>query len=243
MFVHTAYFDDSGKKEDEQLLVGGYVATVKQWEDFAIAWRLLLASKGIREFKRAAFNARAIGDWPNPERDHFLRDLAAIIHDHTKYAFAVALSMPDWHRTNQKYQLTEYDFYPYPLCARTCIKLVREWCDEHRYDKQQVEYVFDKGSEHAGHLIGLLKRDGDPLLRRLAPVPADSKQLRPIQAADYFAWEVRHQALSNPDPHPSEAYRTLRRLLRFPSAKAKIGSFDFARLDEMCAAANIPLRQ
>jgi hypothetical protein len=150
--------------------------------------------------------------------------------------------MPDWHKTNAKYDLTTYNFYPYPICARTCIKLVRDWCDAEGYDKSQVRYVFDQGSEHSGHLIELLKRDGDPLLKRLSPIPADSEEIRPIQAADYFAWEVRRRALENPDPHPIEARRTLNRLLRFPDAKAKIGAFDFVRLDEMCAAAGFPLR-
>jgi hypothetical protein len=99
---------------------------------------LTLARKHIDEFKRADFNARDIGDWPDGERDRFLADLARIIHAHTKHAFAIAISMPDWHKVNAKYQMAEYDLYPYPVCARTCIKLVRDWCDEEHYDKSQV---------------------------------------------------------------------------------------------------------
>ena len=242
MFAHTAYFDDSGKKETAILLVGGYIATVREWDSFTADWRISLARKGIKEFKRAKFNAREIGDWPDPERDHFLAELASVIHQYTKHAFSTHVSIPDWKRANVKYKMTEHHLYPYPLCARTCMKLARDWCDENGYDKQQVEYVFDKGSEHSGHLIELLKMDGDPYLRRLAPVPADSNKVRPVQAADYFAWEIRHQALINPDPDPSEAERTLRRLLRFPDAKAKIGGYDFDRLDEMCAAMHVPRR-
>jgi Protein of unknown function (DUF3800) len=241
MYVHTAYFDDSGKKEQGTLLVGGYVATVKQWDDFSIAWRLLLARKDIREFKRADFNAREIGAWPNPERDHFLADLARTVHEHTKYAFAIGILMPDWHKANGKYQMAENHWYPYPLCARTCIRHVRDWCNEQGYDKQQVQYVFDKGSEHAWDLIELLKLDPDPALRALAPVPANSDEVRPIQAADYLAWEVRHQFIRNLNPQPEEAYRTLYRLLRFPAAK--VGIYDFVRLDEMCTEAKMPLRQ
>jgi hypothetical protein len=59
MFAHTAYFDDSGKKEDGTLVVGGYIASIRQWEEFEVAWRLTLAHKDIKEFKRAAFNACA----------------------------------------------------------------------------------------------------------------------------------------------------------------------------------------
>jgi len=242
MFAHTAYFDDSGKKETELLLVGGYVATVANWDRFNSDWRILISRKEIGEFKRADFNARQIGNWPNPERDYFLADLAQTIHKYTLYAFAFAVSMPDWNRANEKYQMAEKNLYPYPICARTCMKGVRDWCDQNRRDKAQIEYVFDKGSEHAEHLPLLLKRDIDPNLRTLALVPADSFKVSPLQAADYFAWEIRHQALKNPDPHPTEAYRTLYRLLRFPNAQADIGQYNFDRLEELCINAQVPLR-
>jgi len=242
MFAHTAYFDDSGKKETEVLLVGGYIATVANWERLNGEWRLLIAKKGLREFKRSEFNAREIGDWSDTERDHFLRDLARIIHGYTKFAFGAAVWMADWVRANDKYQLAEKNYYPYPLCARTCMKQVREWCDREHYDKNEVEYIFDKGSEHAAHLPMLLSRDIDPNMRNIALIPADSEKVAPIQAADYFAWEVRHQVLKNPDPHPAEAYRTLYRLLRFPNAQADIGQYNYDRLEELCAKASVPLR-
>jgi hypothetical protein len=100
MFVHSAYFDDSGKKENEWLLVGGYVATVREWEQSNADWRLALARSHIHEFKRADFQARRIGDWSSRRRGAFLTDLAKIIHSYTKHGFAVALSMPDWRRAN-----------------------------------------------------------------------------------------------------------------------------------------------
>lgn len=241
MFAHTAYFDDSGKKEQKILVVGGYVATVHGWGKFCADWRLALAKKHIAEFKRADFNMHKIGDWPQPERGRFLRDLAQIIHSYTKHAFCYAVNMPDWCRANETYQMAEKNYYPYPLCARTCIKGVREWCDENGYDKGEVEYVFDGGSEHAGHLIELLKRDVDPLLRELTPAPANSKKVRPIQAADYFAWEVRRQIVKDPNPHPRDAYATLLGLLRIP-AKASTGIYDLDALRKLCKAAHIPRR-
>jgi hypothetical protein len=242
MFAHTAYFDDSGKKETEVLLVGGYIATVANWDRLNGEWRPLIAKKGLSEFKRADFNARQIGNWPNTERDRFLGDLARIIHRYTLWAFAYTVSMSDWNRANQKYQMAEKNFYPYPLCARTCMKGVRDWCDREHHDKNQVEYIFDKGSEHAEHLPLLLKRDIDPALRDLSLVPADSEKVAPIQAADYFAWEVRHQYLKNPDPPLHEAVPTLFRLLRFPAAKADIGGYNYERLEELCIKAQVPLR-
>lgn len=241
MFVHTAYFDDSGKKETDILLVGGYIATIREWETFTADWKLALARKHIHEFKRADFQARRIGDWTSRKRDDFLSDLAQIIHDYTKHAFAYAISMPDWRRANEKYQMAEKNYYPYPLCARTCIKGVRDWCDENGYDRAEVQYAFDAGSEHAGHLIELLKRDKDPLLRTLTPAPVNSERIRPVQAADYLAWEVRHQTLKDANPLPADAYPTLARLLRIPE-RGRAGIYDFARLEDLCIKAHVPLR-
>ena len=243
MFAHTAYFDDSVKKETEQLLVGGYIATVREWEAFSADWRISLARKGIKQFKRANFNAHDIGDWPEPERDHFLAELAGLIHQYTKHAFGYAISMPDWRRVNEKYQLVEKNYYPYPICARTCIKGVREWCDENGYDKAQINYAFDAGSEHADHLIELLKRDIDPVLRTVVPRSVDSAEVRPVQAADYLAWEIRHQTLKDINPLPTEAYPTLARLLRIPErSRARAGIYDFARLEDLAIKASVPLR-
>lgn len=242
MLAYAAYFDDSGKKESEALVVGGYIASLANWARFASDWRLLLASKNIDEFKRADFNARKIGGWSNQARDRFLADLAEIIHQYTAHAFAHTVFIADWKRANEKYELAEKNLHPYPLCARTCMKSAREWCERNGHDKNQVEYIFDKGSEHAEHLPQLLTRDADPRLRALALVPADSAKVSPIQAADYFAWEVRHQHLKNTDPHPSEAYHTLRRLLRFPHAHAVTGGYDFARLEELAVKMRIPRR-
>lgn len=149
--------------------------------------------------------------------------------------------MPDWERANAKYQMAESHFYPYPICARTCIKGVRDWCRENARSMDEVEYIFDGGSEHAGDLLELLKRDADPLLRVLRPVPADSAKVWPIQSADYFAWEVRHQTLKDPNPVPADAYPTLARLLRIPE-RARAGIYDFARLEDLCIAAKVSLR-
>lgn len=242
MYALTAYFDDSGKKENKLLVAGGYVATVRQWEQFTADWRIILARKGIEEFHRAEFNARKIGDWPDLERQHFLADLAQIIHRHTQYAFCYAVNMADWHAVNAEYQLEEKNFYPYPLCARTCIRGVREWCAARGRDKSEIEFIFDAGSEHGGHLIELLKRDVDPLLKGLVPTPADSKKVRPIQAADYFAWEIRHQVVKDRNPHPSAAYRSLARLLHVPMARADVGIWDRNALDRLVAKAKIPHR-
>jgi hypothetical protein len=241
MFVHTAYFDDSGKKESDLLLVGGYIATAREWDRFTADWRLSLARKGIAEFKRSNFNAHEIGDWPEPERDHFLAELANIVHQYTKHAFAYSISMPDWRSANEKYRMDEHHLYPYPICARTCIRGVREWCAENGYDKAEVQYVFDEGSEHAEYLTELLRRDADPLLRELVPLPANSEKVRPVQAADYLAWEVRHQSLKDSNPLPADAYPTLARLLRIPE-RARAGVYDFARLEDLAINAKVPLR-
>src|SRR5216684_7674450 len=92
VFALTAYFDDSGKKETDMLVVGGYISSVRRWEaDFDPAWRLMLARHHIsEEFKRYKFFR-----FPRPQDIPILLDFAGIINDYTRYAVSCGIRMDD----------------------------------------------------------------------------------------------------------------------------------------------------
>jgi Protein of unknown function (DUF3800) len=233
----SAYFDDSGKKETEVLLVGGYVAPVAQWERFCDHWRLLLAKKHLDEFKRSKFLR-----FPKPAGLRILQDFAQIIEDFTVQAFACAVWMEDWKAANRKFQMTRFHMYPYAICARTCVKMVRDWCRGTGRKTSEAEYFFDEGSEHADEFGKLLKFDRNPEVKAIIPIPGKSHKIRPLQAADFFAWETRNQVLIDPQPEPWKASLALRTLLRLPN-RANVGEYRLSDLENMCIAAEIPLRE
>ncbi|MGB8682618.1 MAG: DUF3800 domain-containing protein [Candidatus Binatus sp.] len=232
-YAHTAYFDDSGKKQAAMLVVGGYVSSVRRWEyDFNPAWRLMLARHQLQEFKRHSFGNP-------PAEDRVLADFAQIINDYTLHAFSCGIVMADWERANAIYPMTGMHLYPYAICARTCVKLVRDWCRENDYRRDEVEYLFDDGSEDADQFGKLLKMDRDPEVKAIVPVPAPSHRVLPIQSADYIAWEI-HRQMAN-DPNAGMPSESVMRLLRMPE-KGTITIHRFANLEETCIAAEIPTR-
>jgi hypothetical protein len=235
VFAHIAYFDDSGKKQQPMLVVGGYISSVRRWEsDFNPAWRLLLAREHMPEFKREPFGIR-----PTPTQRRLLTQFAQIINDYTLHAFSCGIVIPDWHKANEKYPMTEVHLYPYPICARTCVKHVRDWCRENEYQRDQVQYAFDDGSQDADQLEKLLAIDRDPEVKAIVPVPANSKRVLPIQSADYIAWETRRQMVDEPDAEVPSG--SVQRLLRLPETTTAT-IYRFADLEKTCVAANLPTR-
>src|SRR5262249_52679866 len=74
---------------------------------------------------------------------------------------------------------------PYALCGRTVIRSVREWCAQTGRDPSSVVYIFDQGEQHWGDLIARLRTD-----LKIEPIPGDRKKLKPLQAADWLAYEI-----------------------------------------------------
>jgi|GEM_PF-6704522 hypothetical protein len=239
----AAYFDDSGTKSGRLLVVGGYISVVARWERFNLDWKLLVAREGLDEFKMSSFVAHEIGDWPEPRRRNFLVQLANTARKHTMHSFACGISIADWNEVRRQYDLEHYHMFPFSLCARGCMKLVREWCINNSYDKNKVAYTFDQGSEHTGELLGLLKIDADPMLGDLIDslglVFGNSHVLGPIQLADWFAWEVRHQLLTNENPEWNETRQSFRALLSVP---AKPTIFRTRDLITMCETHHLAAR-
>jgi hypothetical protein len=186
----TFYADDAGKKEAGKYVVaGGYIGLVAQWERFCSDWRLSLASVGLPEFHASDFftgNDIFVG-WNSKERkadrEKLLITLAEIIHDYSLMSFTCAVHTADWFEVNEDFMLEEMGFAPFSLAGRAVIERVQKWCGETRHDPSTVEYIFDQGSEDWGHLK-IRSKDFD-----VEVIPRDRRKIRPLQAADWIAYE------------------------------------------------------
>src|ERR1035437_4086229 len=189
----TFYADDSGKEhQHEYIVVAGYIGLVAQWDRFTPDWRVRLAQAG---FPKSGFHARKFfpgsgefAEWAKPEntgaRNILLNDLAKMINRYALHSFACAVHVPAWQTVNAEYCLAERLLRPYPLCGRTIVKQVRDWCQATGHDPGAVRYVFDQDFDDWGMLIDRLKLD-----YAIAPIPADRRDVRPLQAADWLAYE------------------------------------------------------
>jgi len=184
------YADDAGKKEaDRYVVAGGYIGLVAQWERFCSDWRLRLASVGLPEFHaNEFFNGYGIFvGWNTKQRkadrDKLLSALAEIIRDYSLHSFTCAVHTADWFEVNEDFMLEEMGFGPFPLAGRAVVERVQRWCARTGNDPSTVEYIFDQGSEDWGHLKTRLK-DFD-----VEAIPGDRRKLRPLQVADWIAYE------------------------------------------------------
>ncbi len=192
----TFYADDANKRHQHDYIhVAGWVGLAAQWDTFSIDWRLRLAKAGLTKFHASEFftgNDQFAG-WNSKEREgerkNLLRDLIQIVDHGALYSFICIVHVPGWRVVNQEYCLEERYLRPYPLAGRTIVKMARNWWDRRGNKADEIKYVFDRDFEDWGMLCDRLKLD-----LGILPVPADSSNVRPIQAADWLAYESSKEA-------------------------------------------------
>jgi hypothetical protein len=67
--------------------------------------------------------------------------------------------------------------------------MARNWWDARGNKADEIKYIFDQGFEDWGMLCDRLRVD-----LGIVPIPADSGEVRPIQAADWLAYESGKEA-------------------------------------------------
>ncbi len=185
---HTAYFDESGSRQSEKfVVVGGYVGNLDRWTEFTKSWREALDRAGVEYFHAKEFfpSAGQFKKWKHKKAEHddFNRNLVKLQTDSVACAFLVIIPMSVWTEVNRRYQLEESGLFPYPLCGRGCVRLVRNWCKKHDFPQHRTKFIFESGSRDWGHLTTWIEKGFG-----FKPQPGVKKEDLPLQAADYLAW-------------------------------------------------------
>jgi hypothetical protein len=179
--------------------LGGFVAFIDQWEDFEATWRLLLDTHEIPYLHMNEF-ADPHGVYAKwwPPKEHYA-ELAALFQDVVKVigrsrleGFGGMTRFPDLKRFNAENNLT---LEPYALAVYGA--LIALW---NRHEREPIEVVFD----HVEQIHSKLARaknyaDSDRYyaknLGNIRMIPLNkalsAKQITPLQAADFIAWEWR----------------------------------------------------
>src|ERR1700722_18457265 len=83
MTEFAAYFDDSGHPDDQvAVVVGGLIASERQWLLFEKEWREILEPMGIEAFHMTDFERCKI--WSRERKDAILRRLVSAIRIRTR---------------------------------------------------------------------------------------------------------------------------------------------------------------
>lgn len=201
----TAYFDDSGThKSSNVVLVAGIFGTEWQLTSLEKLWASHLArplcgrKPPLRRFH--AYDCHnSIGEfsgWTRTESDYFFHNLLTAMIDARVSAYGIAVAKDGWDEIITGGLRTflggDAEGYAITQCFVCCIN----WAQNNTFDPE-IAFVFDnRPSEVQRHAIAI----GDAF-RYVTGNPRvvdcsflSSVNIKPLQAADLFAWEVYQHA-------------------------------------------------
>jgi hypothetical protein len=196
MAVAKAYVDDSGNADDPQhsaCSIAGFVGTADQWTEFERRWSILLDGFGLpylhmREF---AHHLPPFARLTCDERKDVLHSLIQTIKDCELSGYGAVIRLPDLNRFNRE---RSRNLEALPLALYACMNdiYVADPCREvdmalDRFDKP--DSVIAKAKEYAAtHWSDDVSQNitGRPLKN-----PDSFRNVRPLQAADFIAYEIK----------------------------------------------------
>jgi len=244
----ATYCDASGKETDDVFVVAGALSTVGNWRAFDSEWKSALVDNGLLYFRMSEF-AQSTGQfkkgWKKNEarRRQLLHRLSQIIVERVMYWMGVCLFKSAYDKANEKYQLAE-SYHPYTLCGHTCIELADRWRERKHLEYLSMEYVFEEGDEHFGQLSDrLFQTYGQRPIPRKKMESDPNKIARPLQVADFAAYEVR-KAYVGLDAESEAVFQAFRKsFLLLGTIPATWGTLDEEKIRVGANMLEIPKRQ
>jgi hypothetical protein len=216
--MYTAYFDASGEKSHEWLIVFGFVAEAEQWKRFDGAWAARLSRDGLSYLHMWELPDQQIA---GTRRESLISDLTKIIEDHVLYRFGCGMEFSVYENARKSTKIEELIGHAYALCGRDAVNQAHKWRKDHHRD-ELLQIVFDDGDTGKEYLVKALAEIGkDKNFGFNSANPdkkiAQSQGVMPLQAADLAAWHWRrHKELERSDKLFQRHARIIRRLSKIP---------------------------
>jgi hypothetical protein len=185
--------DDTGKGNEPVFALGGFVASVEQWMDFADAWDAKIKEEpSIGYFKAsdAAACRREFLRFDPAQRDKKVTDLISLINAYAQFFVGCAIVREDWGKVFRGQMAKTMDspfFFAYMRLMTSSLQ--RLFSFGPAIDK--VEWIFDEEVQtiYREVLNWWLAQKAEPplyLSRRMGnhPIMGNDKEVMPLQAAD-----------------------------------------------------------
>jgi len=194
------YLDDSGDGDaptETFLTIGGYLADEDGWAYFEPRWNAIMAEAGVPWLHMKDFgdpNSPIYGHLkadPDKERT-FMKAVIALIKESARGSVATTIPMDEFRAFNRQHGL---DLDPYAFAIYGCLFQLRSY-----HPNDEIEIVldsFDNSASRAAKALQYFKTDSLDNLKPdlFTPIPLQKKEswrdVKPLQAADLIAWEVR----------------------------------------------------
>jgi hypothetical protein len=201
MLMLQACFDDSGSDAQSPLFVlGGFLCSTEKWKQFSVNWRYILQKEPrLDYFKMAeAWGLRGqFGQGWNPKiRDQRVFELADLIREYDPVRIDSTLLRADFDYFRQGLPGGAWSD-PYFICFYSVVRLCLEYLSR-QDEKTLCDFVFDEQGEVGRHAVGWWRMAkllaGQKLAEGMGSEPSftSDKKFLPLQAADLYAWQIRH---------------------------------------------------
>jgi hypothetical protein len=211
----TGYFDESGTHGAESpcVIVGGFLASVGQWDAYEGDLGALFTDYGVKKFHAKDFRGRK-GDfkgWPHAKRASFNTRFLMLADKHLAYGVSTVLPSADYHRIYRAGDVvrTARRDTQYGLCTRVALwKTITLLAD--RKDDWPINFVFEAGTNHEMDALRVFLEEKEQLLPQyremFGSMTFETKQALPLAMADSLAYAIfRLSAGYSVSPEPNVA--------------------------------------
>lgn len=246
--MFECFFDESGGADHGFIAVCGYAASVEKWRRFETDWKALLADHGVPylHMKLLAHCKGPYEKWKQDEKGRvaFLREAGTVVCGSADYGFLCAVRYADFEKVNREYYLADNFHSPYALAGRFCIARANHWVNSVGMSTKEIEYVFDRGGPDIPGLVELMQRSNlqIPAFRPSRDTENEAGLVQ-LQAADYFAYELRKAIVDHSDdPYkkPEEFRKSFQAIM---DVTVDQGNYRESELLELCEISGIQKRE
>lgn len=201
-----AFFDESGKLSDPKqrvVAVAGFVSTSNKWSDFKNQWRRKLQEYGVSTFHMTDCEAgrQEFEGWDRRKCSNLIRELIPIIKKHVLFGVGAVMTTEDYVELTKGKSKTcsPYARDPYYGAFNYCLYVLLLEIDKRVSQRKKIAIVCDENEETQGRTSDYYNQfrnnynGGD---RLISLTFSSDKDVLPLQAADFLAFETRRQALS-----------------------------------------------
>jgi len=179
------------------ILVGGYVAHVREWVQFESGWRKILQNYGVPCFHTAEFATaqHPYKKWKEEKRKAFMSSLLYLIDKFPRMRIACSLEISDYMQVVKYNNIGRDDIArAYHMCARKCIEIVSDLARNAGH-QQKILHIFDRGNAAWPSFEASFNQSMLDSLRILQPIAQSKTDVIALQSADLLAHQARRDIL------------------------------------------------
>lgn len=202
----TCHWDESGsdpgtegrcKSDGPIVLVGGYLAHVKDWVLFEKQWRAILDTYKLPYFHMTAFanNRRPYANWKEEDRAALIGSLLDVIADFPRMRFSCSMEVDDYRLVVKVDNIGDEDIVrAYHICARKCIEHVSDLARLVKHT-HKILHIFDRGNSAWPTFEAKFTQAMLDSLNILQPISQSKVDVVALQSADIIAQQSARNIL------------------------------------------------